>query len=378
MKFFANGAINRVLVHSAVQSLAQGMGGVFVFVYLLKAGLPVPAVLCAVAAMVAGRFVMRPMVLPLARRFGVRTTLILGTLGEAAIFPILPVVHGLGWPLIWTVVVGSLGSVLYWTSYHAYFASLGDAEQRGSQIGAREAVNAITGVVGPLIGGWALATLGPAPAFAVAALAQALAAAPLMTAPNLAVPRMAPGGMRAALRASLLMATDGWLSAGFYYSWQVALFVTLGESFAAYGGAMALAGLAGAACGLGLGRLMDLGHQRRSVMIAYAIAAAVIVIRAAALHSPWLALLANALGALVLATQAPAMMTFVYNQAKASPCPLRFHIATEAGWDIGCGLGCLTGAALTWAGQPLSATILLALLGGAAGCVGLLASYRRA
>lgn len=377
MTFFTNGAINRVLAHSAVQSLAQGMGGVFVFVYMLKAGVPVPGVLCALAAMVAGRFVLRPMVLPLARRFGVRTTLILGTLGEAAIFPILPTVHGVGWPLAAAILVGSVGSVLYWTSYHAYFAATGDAEQRGSQIGVREAVNAITGVVGPLIGGWALATLGPLAAFLAAAAAQAAAAAPLLSVPNLAVPHLAPGGVRAALRASLLMATDGWLSAGFFYTWQVALFVTLGESFAAYGGAMALAGVAGAVCGLGLGRLIDLGHHGRSVLIAYAIAAGVILLRALALDAAWLALLANALGALVLATQAPAMMTYVYNEAKASPCTLRFHIATEAGWDLGCGAGCLAGAGLVWAGWSLSAAILLALLGAAAGCAGLLLSYRR-
>lgn len=377
MTFFANGAINRVLMHSAVQSLAQGMGGVFVFVYMLKAGVPVPGVLCALAAMVAGRFVLRPMVLPLAQRFGVRTTLILGTLGEAAIFPILPSVHGLGGPLVAAIAVGSVGSVLYWTSYHAYFAALGDAEQRGSQIGVREAVNALTGVLGPLIGGWALATLGPLPAFVAAAVTQAAAAAPLLGGPSLPVERLAPVGLRSVLRASALMAADGWLSAGFYYTWQLALFMSLGQSFAAYGGAMALASLAAAVCGLALGRLIDLGHHRRSVLIAYAIAASVILLRANALGSPWLALLANALGALVLATQAPALMTFVYNEAKASPCTLRFHIATEGGWDLGCGLCCLTGAALTWAGWPISAAILLALLGAAASCVGLLASYRQ-
>jgi hypothetical protein len=33
--------------------------------------------------------------------------------------------------------------------------------------------------------------------------------------------------------------------------------------------------------------------------------------------------------------------------AKRSPCPLRFHIATEGGWDLGCGMGCLLAAALS-------------------------------
>ncbi|HEY5106673.1 MAG TPA: hypothetical protein VII73_07860 [Caulobacteraceae bacterium] len=42
---------------------------------------------------------------------------------------------------------------------------------------------------------------------------------------------------------------------------------------------------------------------------------------------------------------------------------MRFYIATEAGWDIGCSTACLTAAGLSAAGVPLSAAILLALPG---------------
>jgi len=41
MSFFGNDAINRVNLHTTVVALAQGAGGVFVFVYLLKAGVPI-------------------------------------------------------------------------------------------------------------------------------------------------------------------------------------------------------------------------------------------------------------------------------------------------------------------------------------------------
>jgi hypothetical protein len=53
----------------------------------------------------------------------------------------------------------------------------------------------------------------------------------------------------------------------------------------------------------------------------------------------------------------------VYNQAKNSPCALRFHIATEGGWDVGCAGGCLTVALLSAMGAPLSIGILLSLAG---------------
>jgi len=74
---------------------------------------------------------------------------------------------------------------------------------------------------------------------------------------------------------------------------------------------------------------------------------------------PWLAIGANALGSLASCLMVPAMMTTVYNLAKASPCALRFHIATEGGWDAGCATCCLIAAALAAYGTHLS--ILLAL-----------------
>jgi MFS transporter, DHA1 family, inner membrane transport protein len=36
-----------------------------------------------------------------------------------------------------------------------------------------------------------------------------------------------------------MFAADGWIAAGFYFVWQIALFLALGESFTVYGGAMA-------------------------------------------------------------------------------------------------------------------------------------------
>jgi hypothetical protein len=192
------------------------------------------------------------------------------------------------------------------------------------------------------------------------------------------VAQEAPGGFRAAMLGAFLLSTDGWFAACYYYVWQIALFVTLGESFAAYGGAMALAGLVGAAASLGVGRLIDLGHGRRSVAAAYSLGAGVVILRAAGYGVPWLAVTANALGAVAAALLVPVLMARVYNLSKASPCPLRFHIATEGGWDIGCGLGCLSAAALTWTGAPMGTAILLALLGGAAAFVMLMRSYATA
>jgi len=56
----------------------------------------------------------------------------------------------------------------------------------------------------------------------------------------------------------------------------------------------------------------------------------------------------------------------VYTLAKRSPCTLRFHVATEGGWDVGGAAGLLAAALATGLGVPLSASILLSLAGVAA------------
>jgi MFS family permease len=159
MSFLRNDAINRVNLHSAVQALAQASGGVFFLVFLLRAGVSVPIVLTAQAAIQAVRFVVRPAILPLAKRWGLKPLLLLGAIGLALQYPLLAEVHGVGGGLALLCAVTALGEVFYWPTYNAYFAALGDAEHRGQQIGAREALTAVAGIIAPLLGAGMLVTL---------------------------------------------------------------------------------------------------------------------------------------------------------------------------------------------------------------------------
>jgi DHA1 family inner membrane transport protein len=374
MAFLRNDAVNRVNLHSGIQALAHGAGAIFFLVFLLRAGISVPAALVAQAAILAGRFLLRPAILPLAKRWGLKPLLIFGTVAIAVQYPLLAEVDGVGGPLLALCIVSSVGEVCYWLSYNAYFAAVGDAEHRGHQLGVREAVVAVAGIIAPLLGAWALLTAGPRWTFAAVGLIQAIAAVPLLGAPKVAVRQEAPGALRAARQGVILVAVDGWIDSSYFFVWPMALFVSLHESIPAYGGAMALAGLVGAACGLVLGRYIDTGHGRRVVVIAYGVATLIVLLRAASVGSPWPAVTANALSALVMPLLLPALGTATYNLAKASPCPLRFHMATEGGWDVGCFAGCLVAAALSAYGASLSLAILLALPGIAAS-TGLLWRY---
>ena len=112
MAFLRNDAVNRVNLHSGIQALAQGAGGIFFLVFLLRSGVSVPVALLAMAAIVAGRFLFRPALLPLAKRYGLKPLLIVGTLGVALQYPLLAEVQGVGVALLALCIVSALGDDL--------------------------------------------------------------------------------------------------------------------------------------------------------------------------------------------------------------------------------------------------------------------------
>lgn len=378
MAFLRSSTVNLLNLHYAIHALALSGSGMFIAAFLLKAGVSAPLVMLALAAILMGRFCIRPFVIPLARRTGLKPLVIAGTLIASLQYPLLAEVHGLSWPLLGLCVISSLGDTLYWTTYHAYFASLGDAEERGHQISAREAAATIGGIIAPLATGWALMTVGPQIAFGVTALALAASALPLLATPNVAVAPEAEFSLKQAMPAVLLMACDSWSWAGYGLVWQMALFLTLRQDFAAFGGAMALAALAGAVSGLIVGRLIDFGHGGRVVWFSAGGLALITGLRAAGFGHPALAVVANAAGAVAFAIHTPTVMTAIYNLAKASACPLRFHVATEAGFDLSGTVAYLIAGAMIWAGAPLWAGISLAFLSIAAVFVILRRYYRPA
>jgi DHA1 family inner membrane transport protein len=366
MAFFRSRTVNLLNLHFGIQSLALNGGGAFFAVYLLKAGLSVAWVLASLALILAARFIIRPIVVPIAVRSGTRALVIAGTCLTALQYPLLVAVHGVGPGLLVLCIVAALGDTFYWSSYHAYFAALGNREHRGSELGAREAIVAVAGIVSPLLTGILLVAFGPLVAFGAAAIVQVSAAVPLLWTPDVEVARRAPGAFKAAIPGMTLFLADGWIAAGYYFVWQIALFLSLGESYTAFGGALALAALVGAAAGLFLGRLIDAGHGRRAVWYGLGALAVTTILRAAAPGHALLAVIANALGALVVCLYIPTLMTAVYNQAKSSPCALRFHVAAEGAWDVGGASGCLLAASLAAAGVSLSVPLLLPLIGAAA------------
>jgi hypothetical protein len=377
MAFFSNGAVNRVNLHYAIRAFAQAGAGVFFLAFLLQAGVSAPQALLAQAGIFAARFAIRPVVLPIAKRWGLKPLVIAGTLLLATAFPVLSLVEGVGGALVAVCLLWAAGEAFYWTAYHAYFSVLGDAEHRGHQVSAREAIAAGIGIVAPLAGAAALAAFGPGVMLAAAGVVQASAVLPLWTAPTVAIRPRASGTLAAALPGMALQITSGWSAGWTYFLWAIVLFTTLSNDMTAFGGAMALAALAGAVIGMVLGRHIDGGRAMRSTLIAFGFASLVVALRAASEGAPILAVTANALGAVATLMQTPSMGAMIYNLTKTAPCPLRFQIATEGSFDIGVFCACLIAAALLSAGAPLSLPILLSLPAQAIMAIVLLGYFRK-
>src|SRR5215475_14442868 len=133
MAYLKNTAINLLNLHYGLQAIALYGAGGFFFVYLLKAGVSVPLAFGAIALLLAGRFMVRPVVLILAPRYGLRPLVAFGTIFGGAQWLFLANVRGADLMLLGFCASGAIADAFYWTCYHAYFAHLGDAEHRGHQ-----------------------------------------------------------------------------------------------------------------------------------------------------------------------------------------------------------------------------------------------------
>jgi len=362
MGWLANADVNRLTLHTTLHQFAFGVSGVFIGAYLLRAGLSPAGVWLTFAAILALRFALRPLVLVAVERLGPRRTLIGGTVLFALQYPLLAPVHGGGTELALFIAVAAIGNVFYWTCYHAFFAALGDADQRGRQVGLREALSAGANVLAPATGGVVLSTLGPWAAFGTAAVIELAAIAPLWGVREPAVARLAPrDSYRAARTGALLFVCDGWMTCTAWLAWMFIAFAAFGARYDAYGGALAAAALAGALAGMLLGHSLDRGQARRAIPLNAALFGANLLFKALCGTAPALVLAAQIAGTVLSGLYIPSLMTAIYNEGHAAPCPLRFQIAAEGGWDVGGTLACLVGAALWWSGVPLQVTIVLAL-----------------
>ena len=376
MHFFGNRSINFIYAHSALHGLSQQIGGIFVFVFLVKAGIAMHFVLLSFAAIVLCRLVFRQIAVPFAIRFGLRQAFIFGVVVGAVAYVPLGFVHGLSPMLAVFLLIHALGDAFYWSCYHATTARLGDQESRGAQVSAVQLIYASSAIIGPLIGSSTQVYLGSVFAFMLAGCVRLLSAIPLL---QIMYTTAMPKGVvdaKSKRFAWRIYFFDGVTTTGINLSWTMALFITLNQNFQTYGLALSGAAIVGAIMGLGIGRLVDLGHHRWSVAFGMSAMSLFAVAAAFGYRDPFTAIIALALSAVAGPLYASAFNARVYNVAKVSGDALRFHVVGEGGWDVGCALGCCAAAFMVWHGFDYGWPIALGLIGISGVSVVLFRSYQ--
>ena len=305
---------------------------------------------------------MRPLVLVAAPVTGLRRAFILGAVLNALSCPALAFIDGVGLALAMYALTSALGQVFYYTCYHALFSTLGDADRMGSQVGGCQTVSALAALFGPGIGGILLTRFGPWAAFGTAFLVTLVAILPILRVDEPLVTRIAPvGAYAAAKNAARLYFADGWIQVSLTTAWSIVTFRALGGRYDSFGATMSLAGLVGAIGGMVLGRLIDKGNARSAVWMNAATLTVGLLLRSVTFGHAAAVVAVAVSTAMLSGLYLPSWMTPVYNQAKVSPCMLRFQFAAEAGWDIGGALAGSIAAAICFFQLPVEAAILLAL-----------------
>jgi MFS family permease len=352
-------------LHCVLWSLAMSLASGFVGAYLLHIGFGIATTIAMYAALLAVRFGLRAIMLPIVRHLGMNKALLLGTFIVAFQFAPLVRADEPLWLCVWILVV-SAGECIYWPIFHAANAMCGGGGRRGRQIAFRQMATTAISVVGPVAGGTLLTRMGPGAEFGIATFLCLLSTLPLLWFGEInlgRVPSMRQSVIGADPVGLCAFAADGWMCAGTGIAWSLILFTTLGSSYDTLGWASSAAAVAGALAGLAVGAAIDRGHREilsRLVTVGLLLG---VVMRVASGWAPWVAFAANALGAAVGGLYVPVLMSVVYDRAKRSGSAYQFHLSTEAGWDAGAILGCLASAAVVVSGAPPTLAVLPAALG---------------
>ena len=346
-------------LHSGLYQLSVSLAGGFVGAFLLKVGFSLTQTLVFFASVLTARMVMRFCALALVRRVGYKYSVILGVGLSALQFASLIKAEQWQWLVVWIATL-SLAESIYWPIYHSASAVVGN-KSVGRELGIRTAAASLANVIGPAVGGFVLARYGARLEFFVAASVATISIIPL-----LALKRILAGpvpDVRRAIRPSdyrgmIVFAADGWLASGITVTWPMILFLSLGSRYEALGLANAGAGLAGAGAGVCAGAIIDRGGRNRSAKWVSVALGVGIALRSAADWSPLAATIANATGAAVMGFYVPILISVMYAGAKRSEGAYAFHVAAEAGWDLGAAGGCLAAAAVVSAGSVPSLAVI--------------------
>jgi len=334
-KFFKNKAVNLINIHAAIAQLAVNLAEIFSAIYLYQWGIPLYQVFLIWSSLFVVRAFFRPFALWLAQKRGLKKTLFFGSFFYMGYYLFLGQVDGINWWLAIFIFYAAWADCFYWLPYHAYYAALGDHADRGKQLGVREALIKILSMVGPLSGGILINTFGFMAAFIAAAFCMFLTGILIYFLPEVEIGKKIK--LKEAWRERVgfwSFVGDGWLYNAHEYTWNLILFIMLGN-VAQVGGLLSLAVFFQVTIFLFLGNGIDNGAGKKIYRTGIILMILTILGRAIFVDTVKEVIFFDLIFALAMCFYSPALNTALYNSAKKSKNILWFHFFAETGWDVG-------------------------------------------
>lgn len=366
MAYFANRTMNLLNAHYCIRAAGQEMANLFALSYLYKQGMPLSAVCFTYTLFFAVRLIFRPLVVRLCTKKGIHFCLVIGACLFAVRYLTLIGVEGINFWVFAFLLVSGFTEAFYWAPYHSYFGVIGAQEDRGSNIGVREAFSALISVVAPVIGGFLL-SIDKILAFSFSSLLIVLSIYPLLRSPEIPLPkRLTRKECKACDKTGFeFYFTDGIFSQPISV-WPLVVFMMLSENYGEFGLLLGLAAVFKAAGNMVFGRLIDKGKGMSVCYIGFGLHILVAIVRIFFAYSIPVVVGCDFFIAIAYSFSTSSFMAPVYNLVKKSPTPLYFMYYSEKGWDFSGAFIMLASGALAYFGIDLRYILVFTIIGAAA------------
>lgn len=245
--------------------------GLFEPLYLYKQGFSLPAIVGFYLVIYVGYFFVMPLGAKIARKKGYEHGILFSTpfliLYYLSLFAIS--IHSLFIGV--AVVMLIVQKMLYWQGYNADFARFSVDGERGREISNLIALNNITTIIGPVVGGLILEFTGFPVLFIVASFCILASNIPLLKTPEQFTPTdfSYKDSYKRLVRRDNRRALFSYMGYGeelvYQFLWPVFIFLAVGQDYLSVGSLVALATLISTAAVLYVGKLSD-RYNRQSVL----------------------------------------------------------------------------------------------------------------
>ncbi|MBI3419805.1 MAG: hypothetical protein HY053_06715 [Proteobacteria bacterium] len=365
-RFFSDGNVNRLYLHSALRNVAEKISLVFGPLFLLQHGFGVVGTLLVLAAVYALRLPIRISYVYLYPKLGLKGGILLGTACYAASMLFLP------WAgqkvfFVAYLLLFAAAETFYWTAFNIFFGVLGAKEHRGKQLSMMVCVSLIALAGVPFLSAWIASTLSYFALFGLTAVLILLSAWPLLRLPyeHEELPLFRESWKDPANRWGLAFHFCNALhEVGPNFIWPVAVFLMMGNLMKF--GTVTTAGLLVlAVLQLVVGMMVDKGRGYSLFKIGLGIYGLQYLLRAFVVTTPVGVVASEAL------TMGRLLMTQVdtdfYNMSKKAPNHFWYFYYGEVGFDVGGILVLLLAIGFYTAGLSLPLAIAAIALPGLVG-----------